>query len=112
MNDYIRINLVHYPGRLIKSGTRNHHPMSAYVGKRVIDVAREPSDDSWTNYYVFESSKPLPVDREVRRLEEASWMDVGRDDCEAPGQMFRRGAIIRRMTRRRILITQSEGRDI
>lgn len=112
MNDYIRINLVCYPGRLIKSGTRYYHYQSEYVGRRVIDVAKEPSDDSWMNYYVFESAKPLPVDREVWRLEEASWMDVDRDDCEAPGQLFRRTAHISRMTPRRVLITQSGGRDI
>lgn len=112
MNDYIRLNLVFYPGRLIKSGTRNFHPMSAYVGRRVIDVSKEPSEDSWTNWYLFESAKPLPVEREVRRLEEASFMDVSRDDCEGPGQFFHRAAIVSRMTRRRILITQSEGWDI
>jgi hypothetical protein len=112
MSDYITINNVVYSGKVIKAGTRNFHPQSEYVGKRVIDVAKIYSDDSWTNFFVFESSKPLPVHREIRRLEFTTFLDVEPDSCEAPGQLFRRRAYIARMTPRRVLITQSEGRDI
>jgi hypothetical protein len=116
MSDSIGINGVEYNGKMTKCGTRNFHPQSEYVGKRVIDVAKEPSDDAWTCWYVFESSKPLPVNQDLSdpypRLEYASWMDVSRDDCEAPGQLFRRRAYIARMTPCRVLITQSGGRDI
>jgi len=112
MKDYITINNVVYPGILIKSGCRNYHCQSAYVGKRVIDVAKEPSDDAWTHWYVFESSKPLPAHREIKRLEFTTFMDVERDDCDAPGQLFRRRASVAKMTPRRVLITQSGGRDI
>ena len=109
----VAINDVEYFGKLIKEGTRNFHPMSAYVGKRVIDVAKEPSDDAWTYWYVFESEMPLPCDLQVdRKLTYASWIDVDRDDCEAPGQMFRRRANIWRMGMWKMLITQSGGRDI
>jgi hypothetical protein len=112
MSDYITINNVVYSGKVIKCGTRNFHPQREYVGKRVIDVSKEPSDDAWTHWYIFESSKPMPVHREIKRLEFTTFMDVERDDCEAPGQLFRRRAYIARMTPRRVLITQSGGRDI
>jgi hypothetical protein len=112
MSDYITINNVVYSGKVIKCGTRNFHPQREYVGKLVIDVSKEPSDDAWTHWYIFESSKPMPVHREIKRLEFTTFMDVERDDCEAPGQLFRRRAYIARMTPRRVLITQSGGRDI
>lgn len=112
---YVQLNGVEYYGKVVKTGCRNHHPMSAYVGKRVIDVSNEPSDDSWTNWYLFESETPLPTGYDptfIHSLSYASFMDVDRDDCEAPGQLFRRRATISRMTSRRVLITQSGGRDI
>jgi hypothetical protein len=115
MNDVVQINGVQYYGRLVKTGTRNHHPMAAYEGKHAIEVTKMPSDDSWTSFYVFESDLPLPSSYEpmwVHSLDYASFMDVDRDDCEAPGQLFRRTAHISRMTPRRLLITQSGGRDI
>ena len=110
---YIQLNGVEYYGKLGKEGTRNHHPMSEYVGKRVIDVSKLPSDDSWTHWHVFESEMPLPNHYDqVNTLNYASWMDVDRDDCEAPGQMFRRRAYISKMGRWKMVITQSGGRDI
>jgi len=112
MNDSIRLNCVEYYGKVIKSGTRNFHPMKAYEGKRVIDVSKEPSDDSWAHWYLFESEMPLPVHREVKRLEYASFMDVEREDCGGPGQLFHSKALIFRMTPRRMLIVQTGGRDI
>lgn len=115
MSESIQLNGVEYYGELVKSGCRNYHPQSAYVGKRVIDVAKEPSDDCWTHWYVFESEMPLPVDYHptfIHSLEYASWMDVSRDDCEAPGQLFRRRASVRRMGRWKLLISQTGGRDI
>lgn len=113
---YVQLNGIHYYGKVVKTGCRNHHPMSEYVGKRRLDVNKEESDDSWTHFYVFESEMPLPVNQDLSdpypRLERASWMDVDRDDCEAPGQLFRRRAHIWRMGQWKMLITQSGGRDI
>jgi hypothetical protein len=57
---YIQLNGVEYYGNVVKTGCRNHHPMSAYAGKRVFDVSKESSDDSWTHWYIFESEMPLP----------------------------------------------------
>ena len=63
--------------------------------------------------YVFESEMPLPKDLEdMPRLNYASWMDVDRDDREAPGQLYRRRAYIRKMGMWKMLITQEGGRDI
>ena len=113
ISDRISINDVPYYGKVVRAGCRNHHPQSAYVGKRKFDVAKEYSDHSWTFFYVFESEMPLPDQYEqVNSLDYASWIDVGRDDCEAPGQIFRRKASIWRMGRWKVLITQSGGRDI
>ena len=111
----IQLNGVEYYGKVDKQGTRNHHPMSEYVGKRKFDVSKLESDDSWTHWYLFESEMPLPNFYDstfVHSLEYASWIDVDRDDCEAPGQMFRRRANIWRMGQWKMLITQSGGRDI
>jgi hypothetical protein len=110
---YVKLNGVEYYGKLVKTGCRNHHPLSAYVGKRIFDVAKIESDHSWTHWYIFESEMPLPNQYEqVNLLNHASWMDVGRDDCEAPGQLFRRKAHIWRMGMWKMLITQDGGRDI
>lgn len=111
----IQINGELYHGRVIKSGCRNHHPLTAYVGKRAFDVSKEESDDSWTHWYLFESEIPLPNyydDMFMHSLDYASWMDVDRDDCEGPGQMFRRRAYISKMGQWKMIITQSGGRDI
>ena len=100
---------------LRKEGVRNHHPQSEYIGKRVIDVSKLPSDDSWTYWHIFESEMPLPIDYDetfIHSLDYASWMDVDPDDCEFPGQLFRRRAYISKMGRWKMLITQGGGRDI
>lgn len=113
MSDFITINDVPYYGKVVRAGCRNHHPMSEYVGKRKFDVAKLESDDSWTYWYIFESQMPLPYEsNQSNKLGYASWMDVDRDDHEAPGQLFRRRANIWRMGVRKVLITQSGGRDI
>lgn len=110
---YIQLDGVEYYGKVVKQGTRNFHPQREYVGKRVIDVSKEPSDDAWTHWYVFESEMPLPNHLDIpRKLTYASWMDVDRDVCDAPGQLFRRTAHIWRMGQWKMLITQSGGRDI
>jgi len=110
---YIQLNGIEYYGKVVKDGTRNHHPMSEYVGKRVFDVSKIQSDESWTHWYVFESEMPLPNHLDIpRKLTYASWMDVDRDDCEAAGQMFRRRAYISKMGQWKMVITQSGGRDI
>jgi hypothetical protein len=112
---YIQLNGVEYYGKVVKAGCRNHHSMSEYVGKRVIDVSKEPSDDSWTHWYLFESEMPLPNFYDstfVHSLDYASWIDVDRDDCETPGQLFRRRAYISKMGQWKMIITQSGGRDI
>jgi hypothetical protein len=112
---YIQLNGIEYYGKVVKQGTRNFHPQREYVGKRVIDVSKEPSDDAWTYWYVFESEMPLPNfydETFIHSLDYASWMDVTRDDCEAPGQLFRRRAYIARMAQWKMVITQSGGRDI
>jgi hypothetical protein len=115
MDAYIQLNGIEYYGKLTKSGQRNHHPLSEYKGKRVIDVSKLPSDDSWTYWYIFESEMPLPIDYDVtfiHSLDYASWMDVDPDDCEFPGQLFRRRAYISKMGRWKMIITQGGGRDI
>ena len=112
---YIQLNGVEYYGKVVKDGTRNHHPMSEYVGKRVFDVSKIQSDESWTHWYVFESEMPLPNFYDstfIHSLDYASWIDVDRDDCDAPGQMFRRRAYISKMGQWKMVITQSGGRDI
>lgn len=116
MSDYITLNNEVYSGKVIKCGTRNFHPQREYVGKRVIDVSKEPSDDAWTHWYIFESSKPMTMSEDLSdpypRLAFTTFMDVERDECGGPGQLFRRRAYIARMNPRRVLITQSGGRDI
>lgn len=115
MDAYIQLNGIEYYGKLVKEGVRNHHPQSEYIGKRVIDVSKLPSDDSWTYWHIFESEMPLPIDYDatfIHSLDYASWMDVDPDDCEFPGQLFRRRAYPQRMGRWKMLITQGGGRDI
>ena len=112
---HIQLNGIEYYGKVVKDGTRNYHSQSEYVGKRVFDVSKIQSDCSWTHWYLFESEMPLPIDYDatfIHSLDHASFIDVGRDNHEAPGQMFRDRAYPQRMTRWKLLITQCGGRDI
>lgn len=113
MNDYIQLGGIPYDVKIVKSGTRYYHDSEAYKGKRTIDVAKEPSD-GWTDWWLLESSNPLPVDDEFsqqRTLRAASFTDVS-SDYGGPGQRFTKRASARRMGRWKVLVTQHGGLDI
>lgn len=117
MNDKIQIGDDIFEGKVIKSGTRYYHYQDKYVGRRRIDVSKEPSSDGWQNWWLFESSKPVSTPEEPNpngpypKLQAATFTSVGRD-YGGPGQRYVDRAWVAKMTRNRVLITQSGGLDI
>jgi hypothetical protein len=114
MSDYIQLGEVPYDVKIVKSGTRFYHNSEAYKGKRTIDVSKVPSD-GWTDWWLLESSKPLPVTDDpchpYPKVRSASFTDVSYD-YGGPGQRFTKRASARRMGRWKVLVTQSGGLDI
>ena len=116
MSDQIQIGNDIFEGKLVKSGTRYFHYQEKYVGRRRIDVSKEPSADGWQDWWLFESSKPFPVTVDPTypypKLRAATFISYIHRDYGGPGQRYTHAAWIARMTKNRVLVTQHGGLDI